>query len=168
MAGCFARSAAASILRWRRRSMHRAIKDRLICVFVNNGLLRKNEAERVCSLFAERFGASFRYVDATRAVSRGVERRSKIRRSNANGSATSSSKSSKKKQRKLGAIEYSGPRNSLSGRHRIGVGARAIGDDQVASQRRRLADRHEVQAHRAAARAIQRRSADAWQRAWFA
>jgi GMP synthase (glutamine-hydrolysing) len=28
-------------------------------------LLRKNEAEHVCSLFAERFGQSFRYVDAT-------------------------------------------------------------------------------------------------------
>jgi GMP synthase (glutamine-hydrolysing) len=45
--------------------VHRAINDRLICVFVNNGLLRQHEAERVCSLFAERFGQSFRYVDAT-------------------------------------------------------------------------------------------------------
>jgi GMP synthase (glutamine-hydrolysing) len=45
--------------------VHRAIGARLICVFVNNGLLRKNEAEQVCSLFVERFGASFRYVDAT-------------------------------------------------------------------------------------------------------
>lgn len=44
--------------------VHRAIKERLICVFVNNGLLRQNEAERVCQLFAERFGSSFRYVDA--------------------------------------------------------------------------------------------------------
>ena len=45
--------------------IHRAIKDRLVCVFVNNGLLRKNEAEQVCGLFVERFGPSFRYVDAT-------------------------------------------------------------------------------------------------------
>ena len=45
--------------------IHRAIKERLICVFVNNGLLRKNEAEQVCSLFVERFGRSFRYVDAS-------------------------------------------------------------------------------------------------------
>ena len=54
----------------------RAIHDRLICVFVNNGLLRKNEAERVCSLFVERFGPSFRYVDASQqflAALRGVE-----------------------------------------------------------------------------------------------
>jgi GMP synthase (glutamine-hydrolysing) len=56
--------------------VYRAIGERLICVFVNNGLLRKNEAERVCSLFIERFGRSFRYVDASRqflAALRGVE-----------------------------------------------------------------------------------------------
>ena len=45
--------------------IHRAIKEKLVCVFVNNGLLRKNEAEQVCGLFVERFGSSFRYVDAT-------------------------------------------------------------------------------------------------------
>ena len=45
--------------------VHRAIKQRLVCVFVNNGLLRQNESERVCQLFAERFGQSFRYVDAS-------------------------------------------------------------------------------------------------------
>ena len=44
--------------------VYQAIKERLVCVFVNNGLLRQNEAERVCQLFAERFGQSFRYVDA--------------------------------------------------------------------------------------------------------
>jgi len=56
--------------------VYRAIGERLICVFVNNGLLRKNEAERVCSLFVERFGRSFRYVDASRqflAALRGIE-----------------------------------------------------------------------------------------------
>ncbi len=45
--------------------VHRAIGERLTCVFVNNGLLRLNEAERVCGLFSERFGHSFRYVDAS-------------------------------------------------------------------------------------------------------
>jgi GMP synthase (glutamine-hydrolysing) len=44
--------------------VHRAIGERLTCVFVNNGLLRLKEAERVCGLFSERFGRSFRYVDA--------------------------------------------------------------------------------------------------------
>jgi GMP synthase (glutamine-hydrolysing) len=45
--------------------VHRAIGERLICLFVNNGLLRLNEAERVCGLFSERFGRSFRHVDAS-------------------------------------------------------------------------------------------------------
>jgi GMP synthase (glutamine-hydrolysing) len=45
--------------------VHRAVKEQLICVFVNNGLLRQNEAEHVCGLFVERFGRSFRYVDAS-------------------------------------------------------------------------------------------------------
>ena len=56
--------------------VYRAIGERLVCVFVNNGLLRKNEAERVCGLFAERFGRSFRYVDASEQfldALRGVE-----------------------------------------------------------------------------------------------
>jgi GMP synthase (glutamine-hydrolysing) len=56
--------------------VYRAIAERLVCVFVNNGLLRKNEAERVCSLFAERFGRSFRYVDASEqflAALQGIE-----------------------------------------------------------------------------------------------
>jgi GMP synthase (glutamine-hydrolysing) len=44
--------------------VHRAIGERLMCVFVNNGLLRLNEAERVCGLFSERFGPGFRYADA--------------------------------------------------------------------------------------------------------
>jgi GMP synthase (glutamine-hydrolysing) len=47
--------------------VYRAIKDRLVCVFVNNGLLREGEAERVCQLFSERFGNSFHYVDASDA-----------------------------------------------------------------------------------------------------
>jgi GMP synthase (glutamine-hydrolysing) len=56
--------------------VYRAIKERLVCVFVNNGLLRQNEAERVCQLFVERFGSSFRYVDASQkflSALRGVD-----------------------------------------------------------------------------------------------
>jgi GMP synthase (glutamine-hydrolysing) len=45
--------------------VYRAIGERLVCVFVNNGLLRLNEAQRVCGLFSERFGRSFRFVDAS-------------------------------------------------------------------------------------------------------
>lgn len=45
--------------------IHRAIGERLTCIFVNNGLLRQGEADRVSRLFSDRFGEGFRYVDAS-------------------------------------------------------------------------------------------------------
>jgi len=42
----------------------RAIGDRLTCVFVDNGVLRAGEAERVAEAFRERFGDRLRVVDA--------------------------------------------------------------------------------------------------------
>ena len=45
--------------------IHRAIGDQLHCIFVNNGLLRKNEAERVRRLFGDNFKMKLTYVDAT-------------------------------------------------------------------------------------------------------
>ncbi len=42
----------------------RAIGELLTCVFVDNGLLRKGEAESVGSFFQDSFGKRFRYVDA--------------------------------------------------------------------------------------------------------
>lgn len=45
--------------------IHKAIGDNLTCIFVNNGLLRKNEAERVQDLFAGSFQMKLVYVDAT-------------------------------------------------------------------------------------------------------
>jgi GMP synthase (glutamine-hydrolysing) len=44
--------------------IHRAIGDRLTCVFVNNGVLRKNEAQEVLDLFKGRLHLNLRYVDA--------------------------------------------------------------------------------------------------------
>ena len=45
--------------------IHRAIGDRLSCVFVNHGLLRKNEAEMVQEVFARNFKMKLIYVDAS-------------------------------------------------------------------------------------------------------
>ena len=45
--------------------IHKAIGDQLTCVFVNNGLLRKDEPERVRELFGGTFKMSLVYVDAT-------------------------------------------------------------------------------------------------------
>ena len=43
----------------------RAIGDRLTCVFVNNGLLRQDEAEGVVKVFRDELGLKLIYVDAT-------------------------------------------------------------------------------------------------------
>ena len=44
--------------------IHRAVGERLTCVFVNNGLLRKGEPEMVQEVFRNHFHIDLRYVDA--------------------------------------------------------------------------------------------------------
>ena len=46
--------------------VHRAIGDRLTCVFVDNGVLRKDEARQVRQRFAERLHLKVVFVDASR------------------------------------------------------------------------------------------------------
>ena len=71
-------SAVAALL------VHRAIGDRLVCVFVDNGLLRKDEATQVRKRFADKLKLKVVFVDATRrflSALRGVtdpERKRKI------------------------------------------------------------------------------------------
>ena len=45
--------------------LHRAIGDQLTCIFVNNGLLRLEEAERVQETFKRNLGLNLLYIDAT-------------------------------------------------------------------------------------------------------
>ena len=45
--------------------IHKAIGDRLTCVFVNHGLLRKGEPEQVQEIFQRNFKMNLVYVDAT-------------------------------------------------------------------------------------------------------
>jgi GMP synthase (glutamine-hydrolysing) len=45
--------------------VHRAIGDRLTCVFVNHGLLRLDEAENNLQLFRKHLGLNVTYVDAS-------------------------------------------------------------------------------------------------------
>ncbi len=47
--------------------IHRAIGDRLTCVFVDHGLLRLNEAEQVMDTFARHLGVNVVHVDASAA-----------------------------------------------------------------------------------------------------
>jgi len=45
--------------------LHEAIGDQLTCIFVNNGLLRENEAEGVQRVFGQNFHIKLKYVDAS-------------------------------------------------------------------------------------------------------
>lgn len=44
--------------------VHRAIGDKLTCVFVDNGLLRLNEADQVMDMFGDKFGLNIVHVKA--------------------------------------------------------------------------------------------------------
>jgi GMP synthase (glutamine-hydrolysing) len=45
--------------------LHQAIGDQLTCIFVNNGLLRREEPERVRAVFERNLGLNLVYVDAS-------------------------------------------------------------------------------------------------------
>jgi GMP synthase (glutamine-hydrolysing) len=45
--------------------IHKAIGDRLTCIFVDNGLMRKGEAERVQNVFAAQLGVNLIFIDGT-------------------------------------------------------------------------------------------------------
>ena len=53
-------SSAAAVL------LHKALGDRLKCIFVNNGVLRKDEASGVVKAFRNHFKIGLRYVDASK------------------------------------------------------------------------------------------------------
>jgi len=46
--------------------VHKAIGDKLVCIFVDNGLLRSNERENVVSTFRDHFRLNLRVVDFSR------------------------------------------------------------------------------------------------------
>ena len=54
--------------------IHKAIGDQLTCIFVDNGLLRKGEAESVMKTFSEGFHMNVIKVDAARSFLRQVRR----------------------------------------------------------------------------------------------
>ena len=82
-------SAVAALL------VHRAIGDRLTCVFVDNGLLRKDEATQVRRRFAERLNLKVVFVDASRRFLKKLERRHRLPSASGRSSDASSSRSSR-------------------------------------------------------------------------
>jgi len=53
--------------------LHRALGDQLTCIFVNNGLLRKDEADEVRQTFQEGIGLHLEYVDAAERFLKALE-----------------------------------------------------------------------------------------------
>ena len=53
--------------------VHKAIGDQLVCIFVDNGLLRKNESEDVVSTFRNHFHMDLRVVDWSEQFLTGLE-----------------------------------------------------------------------------------------------
>ena len=118
--------------------IHRAIGDRLTCIFVDNGLLRLNEATQVRERFTNKLQLPLEFVDATSLFLErldGVtdpERKRKIIGQtfidvfeHARGRAR--------------ALRLSGPGHALSRRHRVSVDRRPVERHQEPSQRRRTA-----------------------------
>ena len=139
--------------------IHRAIGDRLTCVFVNNGVLRKNEgagsARSVQGSAAPEPALRGRHRKGFLPRCKGVkdpERKRKII-----GTAIHQS------LRRGGARPWrravSGPGDPLSRRHRKRLVQRAFGDDQEPPQCRRSPQADAAEAHRAAEGAFQGRGA---------
>ena len=53
--------------------IHKAVGDRLVCIFVDNGLLRRNEKENVVSTFRDHFHIDLRVIDWSKQFLNGLQ-----------------------------------------------------------------------------------------------
>ena len=144
-------SAVAALL------VHKAVGDRLTCVFVDHGLLRKDEATQVVEAFEGHFHVPLVHVDAADALPRAAGGRDRAR-----GEAQDHRRRVHPRLRGGGGPPRRDPLprpgDALLGRDRVRRrGRRRRGQDQVAPQRRRAARGHGDGARRAAAPALQGR-----------
>ncbi len=139
--------------------IHRAIGERLKCVFVDTGLLRAGERERMENVFAGQLGIDLTVTDASELFLKRLkdvldpEQKRRIIGHTFIDVFESEDRAARR------AIPGAG--HPLSRRHRIGLVQRPVGRHQEPSQCRRTAGPHEARTDRAAARAVQRRSARA-------
>ena len=158
---CSARSRAAWTPRWWPSLLHKAIGDQLTCLFVDNGLLRKGEAEAVVRDLPRRIQDEPDPCGRNQAIPRSSATASRIRRSSASAIGAEFIAVFEEEARKLGRHPVARPGHALSRRDRVGVVQGPVGHHQDAPQRGRPAAEHAVQAGRAAARALQGRGARA-------
>ena len=79
--------------------VHRAVGDQLTCVFVDHGLMRKNECEQVVAAFRDHFKVPLVAVDAEDRFLEPPRRASPSRSASARSSARSSSACSRRRPR---------------------------------------------------------------------
>ena len=92
-----------------------AIGDNLTCIFVNNGVLRQGEAEKVVQLFREHYRLNLVYVDASASFLKllaGI-----IDRRKNGGVWAGNYPGVRRGSQKIGAGKISGPGNPLPRRH---------------------------------------------------
>ena len=145
----------------------RAIGDRSGGVFVNTGLLRKNEFEKVLSMLRDNLHLNVRGVDASERflnMLSGVTDPEKKRKLIGNEFIRCLRRGSPEHR----FSRFSGAGNSLSGCDRVGFGKRPFADDQIPSQCWRAAGAHAIETGRTLARTVQRRSTARRDGAWTA
>jgi GMP synthase (glutamine-hydrolysing) len=145
--------------------IHEAIGDQLTCVFVDTGLLRKNEADQVVTLFRDHYNIPLIHVDAGRGVP-GRSGRCQRPGDQAQDHRRQVHRHLRPRGRQDRRRQLPGPGHALSRRGRERLGARRpLGGDQEPPQCRRPAGLHEAEAGRAAARAVQGRGSRLGRRA---
>ena len=58
--------------------LHKILGDQLTCIYIDNGLMRKNESEQVVTMFKENYNIPLIHVDAKEIFLKKLENRSKI------------------------------------------------------------------------------------------
>ena len=53
--------------------LHKILGDQLTCIYIDNGLMRKNESEQVVSMFKENYNIPLIHVDAKEIFLRKLE-----------------------------------------------------------------------------------------------
>ena len=145
--------------------LHQAIGDQLTCIFVNNGLLRENEAEAVQKLFGDNFHIKLQYVDASERFLEklaGVTDPEQKRKIIGNEFVRVFERAAVGLENRWpgGRTPLSRPGDALPGRDRERLHFRQPGRaHQEPPQRRRPARRHGVRAAGAVAAALQGRGA---------
>ena len=137
----------------------RAIGDQLTCIFVDNGLMRREEPERVVDTFRRHMEMQLVHVDAAERFLDAAQGRHRSRSRSAASSARPSSASSRRRPTRSARSTSSRRARPTRTSSRARPDSGNDGEDQDAPQRRRPAEGDDVRADRAAALPVQGRGA---------